>query len=140
MENGKLVNNLKGKSSAGASKFVSWFTNSYESIAKEQFLTPPIESGISKPVPVFTELRRIALMTAIAEKLRDQGTPMPFWMRDYQVQVVPFEKTTPGIKVTRSNGKVRAQVFGGVKLSPDSSQVRQIETAADLQKLPVRSR
>lgn len=46
----------------------------------------------------FSELRRIALMTAIAEKLRDQGVAMPFWMHDYEVPRVPFEQFTPGLE------------------------------------------
>jgi len=135
-EKGKLVDDPRGKSSAGALKFIKWFTKQYDSIAHEQYLTPPPESGVKGPVPVFAELRRIALMTALAEKLRDHGTTMPFWMRDYEIRPVPFEKFTPGLQVTRSNGKVRAQVYGGVALSPESKDIKQFAAAPDLEQLP----
>lgn len=135
-EDGKLVDDLQGRSSAGAMAFTDWFSTRYDLIAEEQFLLPPKESSIATPVPVFAELRRIALMTAIAEKLRDQGVPMPFWMREYDVQTVPFEKTTPALRVTRSNERVRARIFGGVQLSPASQDVKVFNAASDLQELP----
>lgn len=135
-QKGNLVDDLQGKSSPGALAFTDWFTTRYDLIAGEQFLTPPRESGITHPVPVFTELRRIALITAIAEKLRDQGVPLPFWMRDYEVQPVPFEKYTPGLEVTRSNQRVIARIYGGVELSPSDKDVRTFTTATDLSKLP----
>jgi RHS repeat-associated protein len=139
-EHSKLVNDPHGKSSEGALKFIDWFTREYDAISREQFLTPPVQFGIDGRVPVFTELRRLALLTAIAEKLRDQGIPMPFWMRYYEVRRVPFEKTTPGIRETRSNGKSRAQVFGGVNLSPDTREIKLIAGTEDLVKLPASER
>ena len=84
-EKGRLIDDPKGESSAGAMAFTNWFTESYDRIADERYLAPPPESGITNPVPIFTELRRIALITAIAEKLRDQEVPLPFWMLDYDV-------------------------------------------------------
>ena len=135
-EKGELVDDPRGKSSAGALKFIKWFTKQYDSIAQEQYLTPPSESGVKGPVPVFAELRRIALITALAEKLRDQGTTMPFWMRDYEVRPVPFKKTTPGLQVTRSNGKILSRVYGGVALSPESREIKQFAAASDLKQLP----
>ncbi len=135
-EKNKLVDDLTSKSSPGAQAFTSWFTKNYEGISGEQYLLPPPESGLTNPVPVFAELRRVALMTAIAEKLRDQGVPMPFWMRDYEVKSVPFEKTTPGMEVTRSNQRVQACIFGGVEMSPESKAVKTYATAADTAKAP----
>ena len=134
-ENGKLVDDPNGKSSAGALKFTEWFTRMYESIAREQYLTPPPETGITKPVPVFSELRRIALITALAEKLRDQGVTMPFWMRGYEVPLVHFDETTPALLMTRSNGKIQAKVLGGVGLSPDDKDVKQFTQASELKQL-----
>jgi RHS repeat-associated protein len=131
-EHGKLVDDLSGRSSQGALYFTDWFTDRYHQIDQERFLTPPPESGITAPVPVFSELRRIALITAIAEKLRDQGVPMPFWMFDYKVQPVPFEKITPALRVTRSNGRVKSRVFGGVQLSPASADIKIFKANADL--------
>ncbi len=131
-EGGKLVDDTSGKSSPGATAFTDWFAEHYDAIAGERFLLPPPESGLTKPVPVFTELRRIALMTAIAEKLRDQGVPLPFWMRDYQVTPVPFERFTPALEVTRSKGQVVARVFGGVNLAAEDKAVRTYDTSTDL--------
>ena len=135
----KLVDDLSGRSSPGALAFTSWFTSNYDAIAAEQYLTPPSESGITNAVPVFTELRRIALITAIAEQLRDQGAPMPFWMRDYDVRKVPFERFTPGLEVTRKRAEgnmIRiARIFGGVELSPPSKEVRTYTAATDTAKL-----
>ncbi len=45
----------------GAAAFTNWFTGNYDKISEEQYLMPPVESGLTKPVPVFAELRRIAL-------------------------------------------------------------------------------
>ena len=123
-ENGQFVNDPKGQSSPGAIKFSDWFTRRYDQIGGERFLMPPPESGITIPVPVFTELRRIALITAIAEKLRDQGIPLPFWMLDYDVKPVPLEKDTPALRVIRSNGAYKSQITGGVQLSPATRTVK----------------
>jgi len=131
-EDGKLVDDTGGKSSPGATVFTDWFAKHYEEIAGERFLLPPPESGLTKPVPVFTELQRIALMTAIAEKLRDQGVPLPFWMRDYQVTPVAFERFTPAMEVTRSKGQVVAKVFGGVNLAAEDRSVRSFDARSDL--------
>lgn len=133
---GELKDDLKGKSSPGATAFTDWFTGKYDQIAKEQYLMPPPESGITQPVPVFTELRRIALITAIAEKLRNQGTPLPFWMRDYEVQSVPIEKFTPGLKVTRSNQRVTARVYGGAQMSAADKDVKDFTPVSNLANLP----
>lgn len=133
--NGSLVDDPTGKSSPGALMFTSWFTKQYEGISAEQYLLPPPESGITEPVPVFTELCQIALMTAVAEKLRDQGVPLPFWMRDYEVKEVPFEHYTPGLEVTRSRQQGNAirtsRIFGGVELSAQSNAVATYASTAD---------
>ncbi len=142
--NGKLVDDPTGQSSPGAQAFTSWFTTNYDAIGSEQYLIPPKETGITKPVPVFTELRRIALLTAVAEKLRDQGTPMPFWMNDYDVRKISFEHVTPAMEVTRkryAGNTIRiARVFGGVELSPESKAVKTYTTSADVAKAPVELR
>jgi RHS repeat-associated protein len=135
-ENGELVDDPNGKSSAGATKFTEWFTRMYDSIAREQYLTPPPGSGITKPVPVFSELRRVALITALAEKLRDQGVVMPFWMRGYEVPKIYFDETTPALLMTRSNGNITAKVLGGVGLSPEDKVVKQFTQVSELKKLP----
>jgi len=136
----KLEDDLTGKSSPGAEAFTEWFTKNYEGISAEQLLLPPAESGITAPVPVFAELRRIALMTVIAEKLRDQGVAMPFWMRDYEVKPVPFETTTPAMEIKRekTDGDVvrTARIFGGVELSPESKLVKTYGSGAEAAKAP----
>lgn len=140
----KLEDDLTGKSSSGATAFTAWFTKNYDGISAEQYLLPPPETGITAPVPVFSELRQIALMTAIAEKLRDQGVTMPFWMRDYEVKHVPFESTTPAMEVTRkqtNSDTVRtSRIFGGVELSPESKAVKTYASAAEVAKAPPEAR
>ncbi|MCM8594308.1 RHS repeat-associated core domain-containing protein [Accumulibacter sp.] len=131
-DKGKLVDDPQGKSSRGALAFKNWFTANYDAVAGERLLTPPRESGITSPVPVFTELRRIALITAIAEKLRDQGVPLPFWMRDYEVRPVPFDKTTPGLQVTKTKSNVVARIYGGVDLSVPDKDRKTYTTASEV--------
>lgn len=133
---GELVDDCRAKPSPGATIFSRWFSEKYDLIAEEQFLTPPAESGIVTPVPVFTELRRFALLTAIAEKLRDQGVPLPFWMRDYEVRPVPFERFTPALRMGKSRGGVTSQIFGGVNLLPPDKVVLRFTPSSDLTKLP----
>ena len=135
-ENGVLVDDSLGKSSVGAKNFTDWFTREYDAIAKEQYLLPPSGSGRNEPVPVFAELRQIAVITALAEKMRDQGIAMPFWMRDYEVGQVQFEKYTPGMQVTRTKRNTKAHIFGGVSLSINSKEVKQFTSIADLNQLP----
>lgn len=134
---GKLIDDCRATPSPGATVFSRWFSQEYDLIAKEQFLTPPAESGITTPVPVFTELRRVALITAIAEKLRDQGIPLPFWMRDYDVRPMPFERFTPALRMQKPNpnGTLIAHIFGGVNLSPPDKVVHTFIPASDLGKL-----
>ena len=116
--------------SAGAQAFSTWFTKNYDAIAAERMMTPPPETGITHPVPVFQELRRIALLTAVAEALRDQRVPMPFWMRDYPVQPVKIDETTPTIRPQKAADGRIAQIFGGVSLSSEPSGVRTITREA----------
>ena len=123
MQNGKLETDLYGKSSKGAEAFSSWFTENYDKIADEVTSLPPAGSGFTAPVPVFRELQRIALITAIAEQLRDQGIVYPFWMRGYEVKKFPIPKTTPSHTVTRQNGNMILSIFGGVDLSAPDDQV-----------------
>ena len=135
-ENGELVDDPKRAPSKGAAAFTQWFTANYDGIAAEQWLTPPPESGIDTPVPIFTELRRIALLTAIAENLRDQDVPLPFWMRDYGVKPVPYKGTTPSLTTTRSKDNRTVQIFGGVSLSPPTADVQAVTNASGVGKLP----
>jgi len=128
MKGGKLDDDPNGKSSRGAQAFTEWFTRNYDAIARECSLTPPPETGMTKPVPVFSELRRIALITALAEQLRDQGVPMPIWMRDYRTTSVSVSATTPSLGVEKSKptgkGTVRASLFGGVNLAAATVDMR----------------
>jgi|GEM_PF-1599662 len=124
---GELVDDEKGESSMGAKTFSSWFTRRYDEIAEEVLLTPPAGTGLKGPVPIFHELRRIALITAIAERLRDGGQSMPLWMRDFQVAPFPVSKTTPSMTIEKSQqvGSMRrlATIYGGVNLAPDDKDV-----------------
>ncbi len=135
-EKGKLVDDAKRNPTKGAAVFTEWFTSNYEGIAHEQYLLPPPESGIAEKVPVFTELQRIALLTALAEKLRDQGVSLPFWMRDYEIRQVSFEKITPAMQITRTNERIKARIFGGVSLSPPNSDVKIFTKTSGVSTLP----
>lgn len=144
LKKGKLEDDSQGQSSRGALAFVDWFTRNYEGITGERFLEPPPETGITTPVPVFAELRRIALLTAIAEQLRDQGVPLPSWMKEYHVERVPVTATTPAMNVSaeRTVGQqvLQASIYGGVNLSPANAVVRRFDGSADLDRLPSAAR
>ncbi len=120
MQDGKLVP-AKGKEpSPQAKAFSTWFTKAYNQIAKEAMVSPPKGSGIKGPVPVFSELRRIALITAIAERLRDQGVPLPAWMRDYHVRSFNVPGITPAIVVEASKTDT--------KLVSDGTSIKELRT------------
>lgn len=140
LQGGKLVPAADDTPSKQARVFSKWFTEQYDAIAAEATSRPPEGSGIPSPKPSFTELRRIALATAIAERLRNQGVPFPGWMRDYPVKPCPMPGTTPAITVTATKtetkhvvrgsqaGLVKStqeqRIFGGVNLAPDDADVR----------------
>lgn len=102
-----------GASSVSAKNFSSWFTRNYEAINKET--RPPLlrASGAIEPAPIFEELKRIALLTAAAEWMRDQGHPLPAWVRDYPIKPVEIAATTPAIQASHE----RYSIYGGVSLS-----------------------
>lgn len=108
LRNGRLVTAPDATPSASARTFASWFTEAYQDIATEAYSIPPAEMGMDS-VAVFNDLRRVALISAIAESLRDQGIVMPFWMIDYPVPSLSVEPTTPSITVDNST----YSIFGG---------------------------
>lgn len=131
LENGVLEPAEGVEPSAGAKAFSRWFTDHYDAIGLEVRSQPPAESGIDTPVPVYTELRGIALSAAIAEKLREQGVPFPAWMRERVVRPVPVPPTTPAIVAKRSHKKgsyiVTRQIYGGVNLAPLPEEVHEVQ-------------
>ena len=139
LKGGKLEDDPKGKSSKGAMAFIEWFTRTYEGIAREQYLQPPPETGTHSRVPIFSELRRIALISAVAEHLRDRGIPMPLWMKDYEVKRIPVPDSTPAMTVTKTattdNRIVAASIYGGVNLSPADEAVKQFDRGSNLKRL-----
>lgn len=140
LKDGKLEDDPRGKSSKGALAFAEWFTRTYEGIARERYLLPPPESGIKAPVPVYSELRRIALMSAIAEQLRDLGIPLPLWMKDYDVKRIPIPYSTSAMTVSKTDSMgdrtITASIYGGVNLSPPDQSVKQFDRSSDLKQLP----
>lgn len=118
----KLVTARNSLPTPSGRAFRDWFTRSYDRIAEAVTSTPPTACGAPKRVPVFRELRRIALVTAIAETLRDQGEPMPAWMRDYPVRPCPIDETTPILRVTKDN----VRLTGGVRLAAADDTVRDL--------------
>lgn len=134
MRNGRLETAPDGTASEQAREFSKWFADNYNKIAQEsQSATPDDQSpGM---VQCFHELRRIALVTAIAERLRSQGVPMPGWMLDYPVKSFACPKTTPAIVVEDSQTETskvkegnqiktiertrKQRIYGGVQLTAD---------------------
>lgn len=140
LENGKLVPAPDDSPSPQARAFAEWFTENYNRIAEEAFSLPPEESGIGEPVSFFHELRRVALITAIAERLSEQGVEMPSWMKDYHVAPCRLAETTPAITVSKTATEIvqkkrwwggtrsvpmqmSRRIYGGVNLAPEDSNV-----------------
>lgn len=149
-QNGKLVPATNDSPSPQARAFAEWFTHNYDRLSDEALSLPPEECGIKEPVSFFHELRRVALITAIAERLCQQGVEMPHWMKDYPVTSCQLAETTPAITVTRTGTEViqkkkwwggasnepmeiTRQIHGGVNLAPDDSSIISItgDTEAD---------
>ena len=134
LHGGELVPAADDTPSPEGKAFSEWFTKHYDDLAEEARAQPPEAGGVGNQVRFFAELRRIALVTAIAETLRDQGVPLPAWMQDYPVQPCPVAATTPAIVVeamktqtsrvgdgdsTRTVKETRQQrIYGGVHSAP----------------------
>lgn len=139
LHQGKLEPAKDKEPSKPAKGFSQWFTRSYHLLEKEHRSEPPEGSGMNKPVECFAELRRIAVITAIAERLRDQGVPFPSWMRDYQVKPCKIPPTTPSMVVEATETKttrtvkgdtietneetLNQKIYGGVNLAPADKDV-----------------
>ncbi|MGE3512170.1 MAG: RHS repeat-associated core domain-containing protein, partial [Vicinamibacterales bacterium] len=140
-DRGQLVDDLRGASSSGARAFQQWFTDHFDAIADEVRLTPPLGAGIDTPVPIFHELRRIATVAAVAERLRDLGHTLPVWMRDYAVTPFPLPQTTPALllRQTKDEGATRrvAQIYGGVNLAPADGDVHAYRAGAEASTVPL---
>lgn len=139
LRDGKLAPAAEDTPSREGRAFSEWFTKHYDDLAQEARSQPPKASGIDTAVRFFAELRRIALVTAIAETLRDQGVPLPGWMQDYPVRPCPVAPATPAIVVeaaktktsrvvegdsTRTLKEIRQhRIYGGVRLSASDKDV-----------------
>ena len=150
MQHGKLVSasdpgRLGGHAvplSPGAAAFARWFTEHLNDVAEEWRSTPPPGSRIEGDVNVFLALRRIALIAAIAEKLREDGVPMPAWMREYNVAAITMDSTTPALHLEDVQQTTRGEagtetvttttrrIYGGVTLSPADRDVHDVPAAA----------
>lgn len=151
LKDGKLVPARDDTPSKEAKKFSEWFTKRYDQIASEALYQPPAGSGIDSSVAIYGELRRIALITAIAETLRDQGVPFPSWMRGYKVKPCPMPPDTPSIVVEASETKTeqvrkgdssglletthKQRIYGGVNLAPADKDVHTVKGASEANKL-----
>lgn len=141
LRNGKLETDTDHSSTAGALQFSNWFTDNYDAIAEECLSTPP---GGTEAVKVFVELRRIAVIAAIAERLCDQGVPYPLWMMDYEVSPLHMDKTTPslvrkGIAKTSSR-QIAYRLYGGVDLLADDSVVHTLKADGPTKRLHLESK
>jgi RHS repeat-associated protein len=141
MRNGKLVPAPDDTPSERATAFAKWFTKCYDEIALESASLPPWlkANGTNHLVPALAELRHIALLAAIAERLRDQHVPMPSWMKEYPVEAVCFGPTTPALTVEWTNATARAtstrRLYGGVSLSPSDDRVRTLSPTREADEL-----
>lgn len=130
MAKGKLEPVEDPTPTPGAAYFSKWFTSHYNDIAREWLAKPPEGNGMSQPIRIYEELRQIALITAIAEYMRDQGEPMPGWVRDYHVQPFSMPQRTPALLVEekrqRGNTITTQQIYGGVDLTPETGKVSTI--------------
>lgn len=151
LRDGKLMPAEDDTPSEQAREFAEWFTKCYDNISGEVLSRPPEESCIDSPVAIYRELHRIALVTAIAETLRDQGVPMPAWMRNYPIKPCPVPATTPAIiveaaktetshviegDVIRTLERTHIQrIYGGVNLAPVDEDVHVITAAPQAKKL-----
>ena len=130
MEEGKLVPADDDTPTMSAKTFAEWFTREYDQIGAEVMSNAPPDCGIDASVAGFLELRRVAVITAIAESLRAQGVPMPSWMHDYPVKSCKMAKTTPAIRkeaqktVKGNQVEIRTrQMYGGVNLAAEKEVV-----------------
>lgn len=139
LRDGKLVPAADDTPSPEGKAFSEWFTKHYDDLAQEARAQSPEDSGAGNQVRFFAELRRIALVTAITETLRDQDVPLPVWMQDYPVRSCPVAPTTPAIVVDavktqtsevvegdskRTLKETRQQrIYGGVRLSASDKDV-----------------
>ena len=151
LRGGKLEPAGGQEPSLAARTFSSWFTKSYDLIAQESRSNPVRGSSMQSPVAVFTELRRIALIAALAESLRDQGVSLPSWMQDYPVSPFPVPVTTPAITVESSRTETRKvaqgsgvqtikstwkqRIYGGVNLAPADRDVKVLKGSPDAERL-----
>jgi RHS repeat-associated protein len=119
----KLVTARSPTPSRSAVAYTTWFTSQYDKIAKEVKIRPPKHFGFEHPVAVYEELRRIALITGIAETLRDQNVPFPSWMNDYPVKPCISDRKTPVLRV-KGEGY---EVTGGVQLAANDKNIRTLK-------------
>jgi RHS repeat-associated protein len=124
MVDGKLRADAEVKAPPSAAKFAQWFTEHYDDLAREVRSRPPAGSGIEGDVAVFAELRRLCLVAAVAERLRDEGVPMPAWMSRYPVRHFPVPRETPTINTRVKHDRYEMPIFGGVNLTPKAAQIR----------------
>jgi RHS repeat-associated protein len=139
LKDGKLEPAAGKEPSPAARTFSAWFTKNYDGIARESRSIPAKGSGMQEPVAALAELRRIALLTAIAESLRDRGVPLPAWIQNYPVKPFPVATTTPSITVEASKTRARMirthRIFGGVRLAPEDKDIRVVKNSRETEKL-----
>jgi RHS repeat-associated protein len=157
LRNGKLEPAPNDTPSPQARAFAEWFTTHYDELSKEALSVPPDGAGATASVSFFHELRRVALITAIAERLCQQGVPMPRWMAEYDVAPCRLDPTTPAITATRRTtetvekkkwwggretftANVERQIYGGVNLAPDDADVRTVAGDSEADRLASRVR
>jgi len=132
LHEGKLVPAEDDTPSEQAQKFAEWFTKCYDKISGEVNLSPPMENNVNSPVAIYGELCRIALVTAIAETLRDKGVPLPTWMQDYPIRPCHVSPTTPAIVVEATKTETDRVIDGNAIRTLERTQIRRIYGGVNL--------
>lgn len=151
MKNGELIPAEDPEPTADARGFADWFTEHYGDIAREALAAEPGTSAGDPPIPVLSELQRIAQVSAVAEALRDQGVPLPSWMGSHVVEPLTFDGETPAIVVTQpaAGGPLKCvrapdrtemtgpgwRIYGGVRLAPEDKAVHTEASAPEATEL-----
>lgn len=128
LKDGQLVPASDDRASPADEGFAAWLSNpaTYAQVAQEAQSIPP---GRDAPVAFFTELRRLATVTAVAERLVSLGIPMPSWMAHVSPAACETPAQTPAITVERRKAIEKKGWFGPPK---KMTRIQSVYGGADL--------
>ncbi|MEM7292583.1 MAG: hypothetical protein AAF420_04180 [Pseudomonadota bacterium] len=127
--NGTLEDMDGVRSSPGAEVFSNWFTQNMVDVGQEARMHAPAERG-GALVDVFAELRRFAVLTALAEQARAEDLTIPTWMTEHQIAPVQVDIDTPALteqrRHTQGNVVTTISVYGGAQLTSEHVTHREV--------------